>query len=543
MTEVHPNDAVAGDEEQFLALALRYLDGVADAEEEAALARQVHSDPQCRGWFVALCHQLGMLHEVFSARPEEEPHQLEIRNQQSEIPGPEPFIPPIVIDTSSPVPPSLFSIHSPLGGWLISYGVATVLTGMAILGAWAYKVSHDYSPLAANNSRGLTAPGPDSPGAVGSRLIEPELVGRITGTAGCQWTDAKSAPIGRDVALGQAYALSSGLMEINYESGAKVILEGPCVYEVDSPAGGFLSLGKLTARVESAKPEAANPKSQIPNPKFVVKTPTAIVTDLGTEFGVEVDKSGASRAQVFCGRVEVRIAGGDEGAKVISLGRDESARVERGRNQTVTVVKTVRGKSPRDSFAHQMPMRLPIKLFNTGVELKVGDADPHWQIVARSDDPKFKPQAAVVTTIVPIYAENDPAKSQWISTAGDLPRLPNGVTYTFRTTFELAGLFPGSAVLGGWFIADNHVKAIRLNGVQVPVTYHGWDPPYGLFHSFTAPKGFVEGTNTLEVDVENGGGEGGAEWPASPMLLRVETEGSFLSLKSPPANQAKETNP
>ena len=39
-------------------------------------------------------------------------------------------------------------------------------------------------------------------------------------------------------------------MEISYATGAKVILQGPCPYEVDSAAGGFLSLGKLTARVD-----------------------------------------------------------------------------------------------------------------------------------------------------------------------------------------------------------------------------------------------------------------------------------------------------
>ena len=37
-------------------------------------------------------------------------------------------------------------------------------------------------------------------------------------------------------------------MEITYQTGAKVILQGPCTYEVDSAAGGFLSLGKLTAQ-------------------------------------------------------------------------------------------------------------------------------------------------------------------------------------------------------------------------------------------------------------------------------------------------------
>ena len=45
------------------------------------------------------------------------------------------------------------------------------------------------------------------------------------------------------------YALASGLMEITYDSGAAVILEGPCSYTVESKAGGYLGFGRLTAKV------------------------------------------------------------------------------------------------------------------------------------------------------------------------------------------------------------------------------------------------------------------------------------------------------
>ncbi len=114
-------------------------------------------------------------------------------------------------------------------------------------------------------------------------------------------------------------------MEITYQTGAKVILEGPCTYEVDSSRGGYLSLGKLTARVETRgeggrgkAEEAGNSKSEVRNPKspfllppspFVVKTPTAIVTDLGTEFGVEVEKGGITQVTVFVGEVVSAPAG------------------------------------------------------------------------------------------------------------------------------------------------------------------------------------------------------------------------------------------
>ena len=117
-------------------------------------------------------------------------------------------------------------------------------------------------------------------------------VGRITGMVDCKWNG------GSRVSLGQKFELASGLMEITYDTGAKVILQGPVTYEVESN-GGYLSVGKLTGKLEKKaeggrrKAEATS-TSSIPHPlppfPSVIHTPTATVTDLGTEFGVEVDK-------------------------------------------------------------------------------------------------------------------------------------------------------------------------------------------------------------------------------------------------------------
>ena len=46
---------------------------------------------------------------------------------------------------------------------------------------------------------------------------------------------------------------SAGLMEITYGSGARVILEGPALIKSNPMRGGYLSLGKLTARVEKGE--------------------------------------------------------------------------------------------------------------------------------------------------------------------------------------------------------------------------------------------------------------------------------------------------
>jgi hypothetical protein len=88
-----------------------------------------------------------------------------------------------------------------------------------------------------------------------SPRLNVEFVATIGEAIDCRWrsSDANAAiPAAKHrLAIGDELALISGLIEILYDSGAKVILQGPCTYTIDSPAGGFLRLGKLTARVEA----------------------------------------------------------------------------------------------------------------------------------------------------------------------------------------------------------------------------------------------------------------------------------------------------
>ncbi len=467
------------------------------------------------------------------------PQQLDPESQtpNPRTPSPEPPFPSLST-TNYPLPTSDF-----VGSWAFSCMVSAVILGVAILGLWAYKITH--------HQHIAEAPSQSAPSGARQEMV---FVGRITGMVDVKWSDDPRylpPPGYAHVPLGRKYKLDSGLMEITYDSGAKVILQGPCTYEVESTAGGYLSLGKLTARVEKrgegrgARGEGSepNPQSLIPNPLFAIRTPTAIVTDLGTEFGVEVDKAGVTESHVFRGKVEVRLGGGKEDGRAIRLGVGESARVGPDQDQVVRIIRSGATAglpsssglpSKPEAFVRRMPQWAPIELYNTGVELKEGDEDPHWQIVARGDDPDFQPQQAVVTAAVPeYYRPNYLTRSQWISTANGPPDVPNA-TYTFRTTFELAEMWQGQAFLRARFIADNHVKAIRLNGKELPVPEHedGTSEflPFWEFVEFSAREGFVKGTNTLEIDVLNGtpseaGGSGA-------MGLRVELSGFVLAGRS-----------
>jgi hypothetical protein len=91
--------------------------------------------------------------------------------------------------------------------------------------------------------------------------------------------------------------LKAGAVQIEFDSGARVILEGPAELQLISPGEAQLRTGKLSARV----PEPAH--------GFKIYTPDATVTDLGTEFGLNLEKSKPAQVEVFEGKVELAVDG------------------------------------------------------------------------------------------------------------------------------------------------------------------------------------------------------------------------------------------
>ncbi|MCE9524970.1 MAG: FecR family protein, partial [Planctomycetales bacterium] len=145
------------------------------------------------------------------------------------------------------------------------------------------------------------------------------VVARLTRTAGAAW-QAAAKPDNSPLTTGEKLQLVAGQVEIEYATGAKVVLQGPAEYVIGSEKltgkrekseanSGFLAFGKLTAHV----PPAAK--------GFAVQTPDGLVTDLGTEFGVVVRGQGSevrgqgektetkltsnTEVHVFLGKVDV----------------------------------------------------------------------------------------------------------------------------------------------------------------------------------------------------------------------------------------------
>ena len=72
--------------------------------------------------------------------------------------------------------------------------------------------------------------------------------------------------------------------------------------------------------------------------------------------------------------------------------------------------------------------------------------------------------------------------------------------YTYQTTFSLAGFISSSAIIQGNFAVDNEVESITLNGVSVPLSFHG---NLLTLTDFTISSGFMSGVNTLDFTVVN----------------------------------------
>ena len=96
------------------------------------------------------------------------------------------------------------------------------------------------------------------------------------------------------------FQIYGGILNIVYDNGVEVIIEGPAEFEINR-GGIFLNHGKLYSHVLST------------GKGFAVDTPNSRFIDLGTEFGVDVDSFGSSELHVLHG--EVQLYAGRDGDK------------------------------------------------------------------------------------------------------------------------------------------------------------------------------------------------------------------------------------
>ena len=117
----------------------------------------------------------------------------------------------------------------------------------------------------------------------------------------------------KPVVAGAHFREASGMLRLNFHSGAVVAVEAPADFRVESA----MQLALASGRVNVWCPESAH--------GFQVRTDSAVLTDLGTSFGVQTDGNGKAECVVMDGLVEVA-----KGAQKVRLAEGNAIEANEG---------------------------------------------------------------------------------------------------------------------------------------------------------------------------------------------------------------------
>lgn len=284
---------------------------------------------------------------------------------------------------------------------------------------------------------------PDSaPNPVG-KVAPSEFVANITVISpDVQWSNSSTA---NDFLLrirrGESVGLLSGLVEIQFSSGAIVILHGPAQFVATGPASGHLLSGKLHGQAE--------------NGNFELTTLSAKVIDLGTAFGVAVDSTDNTDVVVFEGDVRVSATRGNKAKnKSMHLKAGMGARI--AWNGSI-----VQSHNPlKDSFLNVFP--------------DVSKVDELKGVLSLVDilnaNTGSKPgHSRIVCTIDPITGRSTP--QPWLQSVGPGDRVGDGLYHV--TTWH--------PFVDGVFVPTTKGKDVQINSaghrVELPVNIgYTWGP-------------------------------------------------------------------
>lgn len=177
-------------------------------------------------------------------------------------------------------------------------------------------------------------------------------VATLTAEQDAQWAEGALTP-GSSLHAGQRLALTHGFAQITTARGAVAILEAPCTVELlDSNNAIYLHDGKLVGLCHTRQSQG-----------FVVRTDHATITDLGTEFGVEVNEHQITTA-VFVGEVEVTPSGG------------EPQRIIHNQTATLSTASSARTLQISTQRATQFTQRLPRSSIVTAARINIPGLEP-----------------------------------------------------------------------------------------------------------------------------------------------------------------------
>ncbi|MAT72734.1 MAG: hypothetical protein CMJ58_24910 [Planctomycetaceae bacterium] len=347
------------------------------------------------------------------------------------------------------------------------------------------------------------------PPLAGQLIIERPLqpVACIVGETDAIWSREYSD---KTLKQGQRLQLVSGVAQLSLACGADIVLQAPCQVTLVADNRVELTEGALTAQVADWATG------------FVVETKGLRVTDLGARFTVAADPTGVTESHILEGSVLA------EPTKIVRP-NSESTLLSKGQairvNLPESTIDLIAAKETRlvEHLSSFRPLR-PIEIWNTGLGQSVGSEDPRWMVVGGPPANGPYPRPAIVTAGDPVYLDNMPDASQWISVSKDHMAGPDS-TYTFETRFDLTGYDLSTVRLVGLFLVDDAINSLELNGNAVPFErwQSTWDyQDFQRFRAIEFNEGFIPGENTVRVELYNSPSRPEIPHVPNPVGMRVE---------------------
>lgn len=148
----------------------------------------------------------------------------------------------------------------------------------------------------------------------GYLLLRPQTTAATLADAISATWDGKPPKQGGRIAEGQQFSLTSGLALVRCDGGTEVVVEGPAQFTVASADRIDLQSGRAWVRLMSGASG------------FEVRTPSGIITDLGTEFGVSIGADNSADVHVFEGKV--RVAPAAAASKSLEVAAGDAAQLQ-----------------------------------------------------------------------------------------------------------------------------------------------------------------------------------------------------------------------
>lgn len=170
----------------------------------------------------------------------------------------------------------------------------------------------------------------------------PHFVATLVRSTDCEWEDEASPFFEGKRLLSSELRMKHGVAEFRLETGVRLVLEGPVQLLLDSDRSALLSYGKLVLHGH----EFAD--------GFELRTAKTTLIDIGTEYGVSVDKDSNVELHVFQGTVQAKSTSTEESIELIEAGVAKRFSTEESENVPLRpdlFQREVPGNAENNSFS------------------------------------------------------------------------------------------------------------------------------------------------------------------------------------------------